>query len=62
MNNKFAWLLDCHYNIFHSIMIQRAIYDDSVSLDDFITGCEQISISERDTDDDEFTPKEFKNV
>ena len=62
MTEKLSWLLDCHYSLFHSDMISRAMHDDEVSLKDFITGCVAIHTSERDTDDDEFTPKEFENV
>lgn len=62
MEEKLSWLLESNYNLFHADMISRAIYDDNVSLKDFIVGCAAIHISERDTDDDEFTPKEFENV
>lgn len=62
MNDKLSWVLHYHHNLFHADMVERAINDDSVTLDDFIKGYEQICISERDTDDDEFTPNEFKNV
>lgn len=62
MNEKLSWLLQCHYNLFHADMIQRAMYDDSVSLLDFIVGCVAIHQSEKQSDDDEYTPSEFKNV
>ena len=62
MIEKVSWLLDTHYNLFHSDMICRAMQDDDVSLKDFITGCVAIHESEKNTDDDEFTPKEFENV
>ena len=62
MNDKLSWLLESHYNLFHADMIQRAMNDDSISLKDFIAGCVAIHTSERDTDEDEFTPNEFKNV
>ena len=62
MDEKLSWILESHYNLFHADMIQRAMYDNNVSLLDFINGCNAIRESERDTDDDEFTPEEFKNV
>ena len=62
MNDKLSWLLESHYNLFHADMIQRAMNDDSISIKDFVTGCVAIHTSERDTDDNEFTQKEFKNV
>lgn len=62
MDEKLSWLLESHYNLFHADMIQRALGDDTISLKDFVTGCVAIHTSERDTDDDEFTPNEFKNV
>ena len=62
MQDKLSWLLQSHYNTFHADMIQRAMNDDSISAEDFIKGCVAIHTSERDTDDDEFTPAEFENV
>lgn len=62
MNDKLSWLLESHYNLFHADMIQRAMNDDSISLKDFIVGCVAIYTSERDTNDNEFTPIVFKNV
>lgn len=59
---KLGWLLASHYNMFHADMISRALHDDSVTIQDFIHGCVSIVMAERDTDDDEFTPKEFENV
>jgi hypothetical protein len=34
----------------------------TISLKDFIAGCVAIHMSEKDTENDEFTPNEFKNV
>ena len=62
LQNKLSWLLQSHYNTFHADMIQRAMNDDSISAEDFIKGCVAIHTSERDTNDDEFTPAEFQNV
>lgn len=62
MDEKLSWLLESHYNLFHADMIQKALGDDTISLKDFIAGCVAIHVSERDTDDDEFTPNVFKNV
>lgn len=62
MQDKLSWLLQSHYNTFHADMIQRAMNDDSISAEDFIKGCVAIHTSERDTNDDEFTPAEFQNV
>lgn len=62
MNEKLSWLLESHYNLFHADLIQRAMYDDSVSLLDFINGCYAISKSEREGDNDEFVPTEFSNI
>jgi hypothetical protein len=59
---KISWYLQTRHNMFHADMIQRAMFDDSISAEDFIKGCEAIHTSERDTDDDEFTPAEFENV
>ena len=62
MQDKLSWLLQSHYNTFHADMIQRAMNDDSISAEGFIKGCVAIHTSERDTDDDEFTPAEFQSV
>ena len=62
MQEKLSWLLQSHYNLFHADMIQRALNDDTISFKDFILGCVAIHTSERDTDDCEFTPEEFKNI
>ena len=62
MQDKLSWLLQSHYNTFHADMIQRGMNDDSISAEDFIKGCVAIHTSERDTNDDEFTPAEFQNV
>ena len=59
---KISWYLQTRHNMFHADMIQRAMFDDSISAEDFINGCVAIHASERDTDDDEFTPAEFENV
>ena len=59
MNEKLSWLLESHYNLFHADMIQRALNDDSISLQEFVDGCTAIDASERYTENDEFTPKEF---
>ena len=62
MQEKLSWLLQSHYNLFHADLIQRAMTDTNVSIKDFILGCVAIHTSERDTDNDEFVPKEFENV
>jgi len=62
MLEKLSWLLQSHYNTFHADLIQRAMTDVNVSFKDFILGCVAIHTSERDTDDDEFVPEQFKNV
>lgn len=62
MADKLSWILEHHYNLFHADLIERAIFDKDISLGDFICGCVQIGISEKDADDDEFVPDEFKNV
>lgn len=61
-NDKMKWLLESHYNLFHADMISRALYNASISLKDFILGCSGINVSERDGENDEFTPKEFANI
>ena len=62
MNDKLSWLLESHYNLFHADMIQRALSDDAISLKDVIAGCVAIHMRERDTDDNEFTPNEFRRT
>lgn len=62
MNEKLSWILEEHYNLFHADMISRALYDDNISLTDFVNGCLLIRINEKDNGDDEFVPEEFKNV
>lgn len=59
---KISWYLQTRHNMFHADMIQRAMFDENISLADFITGTTEIVVSERDTDDDEFTPTQFQNV
>lgn len=62
MEEKLNELLQQYFNLFHADMIQRAVMDDSITVDDFRTGVMQIKASEWQTDDDEFTPDVFKNV
>ena len=59
---KISWYLTARHNMFHADMIQRAMFDENISLAEFITGTTEIVVSERDTDDDEFTPTQFQNV
>jgi len=59
---KISWYLAARHNTFHADMIQRAIFDENISLADFIKGTTEIVVSERDTDDAEFTPIQFQNV
>lgn len=49
------------HNIFHANMIHRAVYNEKVSAEDFLSGCKKIHESERDGED-EFIPSEFENV
>lgn len=58
---KISWYLQTRHNMFHADMIQRAMFDDKVTMADFIGGATEIVVSERDTDDDEFTPTQFQN-
>ena len=58
---KISWYLQTRHNMFHADMIQRAMFDENISLADFITGTTEIVVSERDTDNDEFTPTQFQN-
>ena len=62
MEEKLSWLLETHYNLFHADMISRAFFADGVSLETFIRGCVDVHMSERDSEDSEFTPDAFKNV
>lgn len=62
MNEKLNWLLNTHYSHFHAEMIQRAMCSDNVPCVDFIRGCVDIYISERDRKDNTFVPDVFKNV
>jgi hypothetical protein len=61
IQEKVEWFLEQHFNMFHADLINRAIYDDSVSLEDFINGCRLIMETECG-DDDEFVPSEFMGV
>ena len=61
MNEKILWFLESHFNLFHADLINRAIYDESVSLEDFIRGCKLIMETECG-DDDEFVPVKFMGV
>ena len=61
-SRKLSWLLGTRFNLFHSDMIQRAITDDSIDLDNFALGVRAIENAEKNGDDDEFTPMHFKNV
>ena len=62
MDEKLKWLLDNQFNLFHADIIWNALHDENISLDKFIAGYNAIKASERDTDDDEFVPEEFKNL
>lgn len=59
MDDKLSWLLENHYNLFHADLIKCAMYDNKISLLDFIDGCKAISKSEAETENDDFVPKEF---
>lgn len=62
MDDKIKYLLDYQFNLFHADLIWNALHDESISVVDFIAGYDAIKESERDTDDDEFVPEEFKNL
>ena len=57
-----AKLLENKYNLFHSDMICRAMFDTEISLDDFKRGVEKIGYMEAQEDSDEYTPIEFEKV
>ena len=61
MQKKVEWFLEQHFNLFHAGLINRAIYDDTISLDDFVKGCRLIMETE-EGDDDEFVPAEFMGI
>lgn len=60
-SNKVYEYLVWRHNIFHADMIHRAVYNENVSVEDFLSGCKKIYESERDGED-EFIPSEFENV
>ena len=59
---KISWYLQARHNMFHADMIQRAMFDDKVSLADFIGGVSDIVVNEGEDGTDEYTPAEFENV
>lgn len=61
MSEKISNYLTWRHNIFHADLIYRAIYNERVSVKDFLSGCKKIYESERDGED-EFIPSEFENV
>lgn len=58
---KVSRLLKLKYNIFHADLINRAIQDESISVDKFEIGCDLIAIAEQQ-DKDEFVPKGWEEV
>lgn len=58
---KVNYILTQKYNIFHADLIARAIQDDSMSIEDFWSGCLTIDAAEF-IDDDEHVPAGWENV
>lgn len=59
---KISWYLQTRHNMFHADMIQRAMFDDKVTMADFIGGVTDIVVNEGEDGTDEYTPAEFENV
>ena len=62
LEDKISHVLDGKFNLFHSALINRALWWGHISYEDFVKGYDEIVKSERDTDDDEFVPDVFKDV
>lgn len=58
---KVNYILTQKYNIFHADLIARAIQDDSMSIEDFWSGCLTIDAAEF-IDNDEYVPDGWGNV
>lgn len=54
-------LLMLKYNIFHADLITRAIQDESISVDKFVSGCNLIGLAE-EQDSDYFVPSGWEKV
>lgn len=62
VTEKISWYLQARHNTFHADMIQRAMFDDKVTMANFISGVSNIVVNELKNGTDEYTPAEFENV
>lgn len=62
VEERLEWLVNSHYNLFHSSLIIAALKSPAISDKDFILGCVQIHTAEEKDYGDEFVPKEFENL
>lgn len=62
MNKKITYILEQKFNLFHADLISRSIFDESITIEQFIEGYNAICDSEKSTDDDEFIPDAFSNI
>lgn len=60
-SNKVYSYLVWRHNIFHADMIHRAVNNEDVSEEDFISGCKKI-YEQEENGEDEYTPEEFAKV
>ena len=58
MEEKIKWLLEHKYNLFHADVINSALHNGKVTLENFRRGCVAIETAE-ENDDDEFEPDWF---
>lgn len=62
MNEKLTYIIEQKFNLFHADLISRAIFDESITLEQFTEGYNAICDSEKNTDDDEYIPDVFSNI
>ena len=56
---KLSTVLTWHYSMYQADMIERAIFDDTISLSDFKDSFNELVRGIRDDDDDEYSPGVF---
>ena len=62
MEEKLKWVLETWFYGSTNSLVRRAILDDSVSLDDFISGFHKLNLADKKELEEGYVPEEFQNV
>ena len=60
-NEKLQWIVETWFGDSRNSLVCKAILDDNISLEDFISGFDALRNAQMENDDD-FIPSEFENV